>query len=53
MWGKKYRAPFQEKIPCKLQVITKKRFKFPGNFKLIFQKAHNRCRGYPPDGMFF
>ena len=36
---KKHRAPFQfqEKIPCKLQVIIKKHFNFPGNFKPILE----------------
>ena len=33
---KKHRAAFQEQILCKLQVIIKKHFKFPGNFKPIF-----------------
>ena len=29
---KKHRAPFQEKVPCKLQVIIKKALQIPGEF---------------------
>jgi len=67
MWeGKKHRAPFQENFPVNYRSSSKKHFKRPGNFKPIlenepvvslcesdfFQNAHNRWRGFPPDGMF-
>ena len=68
MWeGKKHRAPFEENIPCKLQVIIEKTLQILGEFKAclenesvvslwrkqhFFQSAHNPWRGFPPDGLF-
>jgi hypothetical protein len=63
MWeGKKHRAPFEENIPCKLQVIIEKTLQILGEFKAClenesiallwrkrhFQNAHNRWRSFPP-----
>ena len=33
---KKHRAPFQEQIPCKLQVIIKKPLQIPGGILSLF-----------------
>jgi hypothetical protein len=64
---KKHRAPFLEKVPCKLQVIIEKTLQILGEFKAclenesvvslwrkqhFFQSAHNPWRGFPPDGLF-
>ena len=67
-WNKKHCGPFQEQFPCKLQVIIKKTFQVPWEFKAyfgewissfvrygennIFSKRSKHWRGFPPDGLF-
>jgi len=37
---KKHRAPFQEKVPCKLLVIIKKALQIPGGFSSLFWRMN-------------
>ena len=65
-WNKKHCGPFQEQFPCKLQVIIKKTFQVPWEFKAyfgewissfvrygennIFSKRSKHWRGFPSTG---